>query len=230
MTKETLTIDNITLTLERKNIKNMYLRVLPPNGNVKVSAPLFISDEEIVNFIRLKKDWILKKQRYIKENNIKAPLKYDNGEKHYLWGKEYTLQLIKNDTVKQVLIDEEKSILYLPIAKRSTIEKRKKTLDEFYRNQMKIAIPPVLDKCTKIVGKTPSEVKIRNMKNWGNCRYQDKRITLNLNLAKKDIECLEYVMIHELCHLIEFNHSKKFKNLMDKYCPNWKEIKKRLNE
>lgn len=230
MTKETLTIDNITLTLERKNIKNMYLRVLPPNGNVKVSAPLFISDEEIVNFIRLKKDWILKKQRYILENNIKAPLKYDNGEKHYLWGKEYTLQLIKNDTVKQVLIDEEKSILYLPIAKRSTIEKRKKTLDEFYRNQMKIAIPPVLDKCTKIVGKTPSEVKIRNMKNWGNCRYQDKRITLNLNLAKKDIECLEYVMIHELCHLIEFNHSKKFKNLMDKYCPNWKEIKKRLNE
>ena len=230
MTKETLTIDNITLTLERKNIKNMYLRVLPPNGNVKVSTPLFISDEEIVNFIRLKKDWILKKQRYIMENNIKAPLKYDNGEKHYLWGKEYTLQLIKNDTVKQVLIDEEKSILYLPIAKRSTIEKRKKTLDEFYRNQMKIVIPQVLDKCTKIVGKTPSEVKIRNMKNWGNCRYQDKRITLNLNLAKKDIECLEYVMIHELCHLIEFNHSKKFKNLMDKYCPNWKEIKKRLNE
>ena len=230
MTKETLTIENITLTLERKNIKNMYLRVLPPNGNVKVSTPLFISDEEIVNFIRLKKDWILKKQRYIRENNIKAPLKYDNGEKHYLWGKEYTLQLIKNDTVKQVLIDEEKSILYLPIAKRSTIEKRKKTLDEFYRNQMKIVIPQVLDKCTKIVGKTPSEVKIRNMKNWGNCRYQDKRITLNLNLAKKDIECLEYVMIHELCHLIEFNHSKKFKNLMDKYCPNWKEIKKRLNE
>lgn len=230
MTKETLTIENITLTLERKNIKNMYLRVLPPNGNVKVSAPSFISDEEIVNFIRLKKDWILKKQRYIKENNIKAPLKYDNGEKHYLWGKEYTLQLIKNDNVKHVLLDKEKSIIYLPIAKKSTIEKRKKTLDEFYRNQMKIAIPPVLDKCTKIVGKTPSEVKIRNMKNWGNCRYHDKRITLNLNLAKKDIECLEYVMIHELCHLIEFNHSKKFKNLMDKYCPNWKEIKKRLNE
>ena len=230
MTKETLTIENITLTLERKNIKNMYLRVLPPNGNVKVSAPSFISDEEIVNFIRLKKDWILKKQRYIKENNIKAPLKYDNGEKHYLWGKEYTLQLIKNDNVKHVLLDKEKSIIYLPIAKKSTIEKRKKTLDEFYRNQMKIAIPPVLDKCTKIVGKTPSEVKIRNMKNWGNCRYHDKRITLNLNLAKKDIECLEYVMIHELCHLIEFNHSKKFKMLMDKYCPNWKEIKKRLNE
>ena len=81
-----------------------------------------------------------------------------------------------------------------------------------------------------MVGKTPSEVKVRNMKNWGNCRYQDKRITLNLKLAKKDPICLEYVMIHELCHLIEFNHGKNFKKLMDKFCPNWKKIKKILNE
>ncbi len=230
MTKETLTIENITFTLERKNIKRMYLRVLPPDGEVKVSAPKILSDNEIISFVKSKKDWILNKQKYIKENNIKAPLKYDNGETHYLWGREYTLQLIKNDNIKNVIVDEDKSILYLPIPKRSTIEKRKNILDEFYRAQMQIAIPPVLEKCTKIVGKTPSEVKIRKMKNWGNCRYQDKRITLNLNLAKKDPICLEYVTIHELCHLIEFNHGKKFKKLMDEYCPNWKKIKKILNE
>ena len=88
-------------------------------------------------------------------------------------------------------------------------------MNEFYRAEMKKAIPPVLDKCSQIVGKKPSEVKIRNMKNWGNCRYHDKRITLNLKLAKKDPICLEYVMIHELCHLIEFNHGKKFKKLME---------------
>lgn len=230
MTKEILKLDNITITLERKNIKNMYLRILPPYGEVKVSAPLSLSDDDIINFIKSKRDWILKKQQYIKENDIRPPLKYVNGEKHYLWGEEYTLQLIKNDTIKHVIIDKEKSIMYLPIPKRSTIEKRKKILDEFYRTEMKNTFPQVLDKCTKIVGKTPSEVKIRNMKNWGNCRYQDKRITLNLNLAKKDPECLEYVMIHELCHLIEFNHGKNFKKLMDKYCPKWEEIKKRLNE
>ena len=230
MTKETLTIENITLTLERKNIKHMYLRILPPDGEVKVTAPLFVSDDGIADFVKSRRDWISKKQKYIQENDIKPPLKYDNGERHYLWGKEYTMQLIKNDTIKHVVIDEDKSILYLPIPKRSTIEKRKKILDEFYRSEMKRAVPPVLDKCTKIVGKTPSEVKIRNMKNWGNCRYQDKRITLNLNLAKKDPICLEYVMIHELCHLIEFNHGKNFKKLMDRFCPNWKEIKKRLNE
>ena len=172
----------------------------------------------------------MKKQKYIRENDIKTPLKYANGEKHYLWGTEYTLQLIKNDNIKHVLVDETKLIIYLPIPKRATIEKRKRIMDEFYRSEMKKAIPPVLEKCTKIVGKTPSEIKVRNMKNWGNCRYQDKRITLNLNLAKKDPICLEYVMIHELCHLIEFNHSKKFKKLMDEFCPKWKEIKKRLNE
>ncbi|WP_298522401.1 M48 family metallopeptidase [uncultured Methanobrevibacter sp.] len=229
MTKETVTIDGITLTLYRKNIKNMYLRILPPDGEVKVSAPLFMSDREISDFVKSRKEWILKNQRKIHENDINAPLKYRNGETHYLWGKEYTLQLISNEKIKHVVIDEEKSVMYLPIPKRSTIEKRKKILNEFYRAQMKMAIPQVLEKCTKIVGKAPSEVKVRSMKNWGNCN-QNKRITLNLNLAKKDPICLEYVMIHELCHLIEFNHGKKFKNLMDRFCPNWKKIKKVLNE
>ncbi len=228
MIKETITVEGMAIILERKNIKNMYLRVLPPNGEVKVSAPLFVSDEDISNFIKSRKDWILKKQKFILENDIKPSLKYDNGETHYLWGKPYNLQLIKNDTVKHVLIDYDKSMMYLPVPKRSTIKKREKILAEFYRNELEKAIPEVLDKCTRIVGKTPKSVNVRKMKNWGNCK-QDGRITLNLNLAKKDPICLEYVMIHELSHLIEFNHSKKFKKLMDEFCPNWKEIKKVLN-
>lgn len=221
-------VENIAVTVEKKNIKHMYIRILPPNGDVKVSAPLFVKDEDITEFIKLKRDWILDKQKYILENNVKAPLKYANGEKHPIWGKEYTLQLIANN-IKQVLVDEDKSILYLPVPKRSTIEKRKGILDEFYRRELKLAIPEVLEKCTKIVGRTPKSVTVRKMKNWGNCK-QDRRITLNLNLAKKDKECLEYVMIHELCHLIEFNHGKNFKKLMDEFCPDWKKIKKRLNE
>ena len=167
MSKETVLIEGITLTLYRKNIKNMYLRILPPDGEVKISAPLYLSDEEITNFVKSKKEWILKKQDLILKNGIKAPLKYVNSEKHFLWGNEYTLQLISNENIKQVLVDKEKSILYLPVPKRSTIEKRRKILAEFYRLELKKAIPPVLEKCVKIVGKKPSEVKIRNMKNWG---------------------------------------------------------------
>ncbi len=220
-------IENITVTVEKKNIKNMYIRIQPPDGNVKVSAPLFVSDAEIIAFVKSKREWILKKQKYILENDIKAPQKYVNGEKHHLWGKEYVLQLISNHNVKHVLVNE--NTIYLPVPQRSTIEKRKKILDEFYREELKRAIPEVLDKCSKIVGRTPKSINVRKMKNWGNCK-QDGRITLNLNLAKKDKECLEYVMIHELCHLIEFNHGKNFKKLMDKFCPDWKIIKKRLNE
>ena len=226
--KEKILIEDLTITLYRKNIKNMYLRVVPPNGEIKVSAPLFVSDNDIIDFIKSRKEWILQKQKYILDNEIKAPLKYTNGETHYLWGEKYTLQLIKNDTVKHVLVDKEKSILYLPVPKRSTIEKRKNILDEFYRQKLKNEIPQVLDKCTRIVGRSPKSINVRKMKNWGNCK-QDGRITLNLNLAKKDPICLEYVMIHELCHLIEFNHGKNFKKLMDKYCPNCKKIKKILN-
>ena len=222
-------IEDITVTVEKKNIKHMYIRIIPPEGDVKVSAPLHCSDEDIIKFVESKKEWILKKQKYILENDIKAPLKYDNGEKHRLWGQEYRLQLISNANVKHVVLDRQKSVMYLPVPKRSTIDKRKNVLDEFYRHELKATIPEVLDKCTRIVGRTPKSVTVRKMKNWGNCK-QDGRITLNLNLAKKDNECLEYVMIHELCHLIEFNHGKNFKKLMDKFCPNWKEIKKRLNE
>jgi hypothetical protein len=220
-------IENIAITVERKNIKNMYIRILPPDGDIKVSAPLSVSDEDIARFVKSKKEWILKKQKYILENGIKAPLKYVNGEKHCLWGREYALQLISNHNIKHVLMDE--NTIYLPVPKRSTIEKRKNILDEFYRQELKKAIPQALDKCTRIVGRNPKSVNVRKMKNWGNCK-QDGRITLNLNLAKKDKECLEYVMIHELCHLIEFNHGKNFKKLMGKFCPDWKEIKKRLNE
>ena len=229
MTKEQMKIEDITIILERKNIKNMYLRVLPPNGEVKVSAPLFISDNDIIDFIKSRREWILKKQQLILDKNIKAPDKYQNGETHYLWGKPYTLQLMKNTSVKQVLIDDAKSTMYLPVPPRSTIKKREKILMDFYRNELKKEIPLVLDKCTKIVGKRPAEVSVRKMKNWGNCK-KDGRITLNLKRATKDPLCLKYVMIHELCHLIEFNHGKKFKKLMDEFCPDWKEIKKRLNE
>ena len=228
--KEKIKIEDIDIILERKNIKNMYLRVLPPNGQVKVSAPSFVSDEDIINFIKLRKDWILNKQKLILENKIHAPLKYVTGEMHPLWGKKYQLKLVSKNDLKKTLVDGKNQIIYLPVPSRSKKETREKMLNELYRSEVKRAIPEVLEKCVKIVGRRPSEVKVRNMKNWGNCRLQDKRITLNLKLAKRDPECLEYVMIHELCHLIEFNHGKKFKKLMDKFCPNWKEIKKRLNE
>ena len=219
-------INGINVTVNRKNIKNMYLRVIPPEGDVKISAPNFVSDDKIIEFINAKMDWILAKQSQIANTKYAPSLKYVNGEKHLLWGEEYTLQLISNN-IKTAFVKE--NTLYLPVSKRSKMKNRQKTLEDFYRLELQKEIENIYDKCIKTVGKTPSEVKTRKMKNWGNCK-KNGVITLNLNLAKKPKICLEYVFIHELCHLIEFNHSKKFKMLMDKNCPNWQEIKKILND
>lgn len=219
-------INGINVIVQRKKIKNMYLRVVPPEGTVKISAPYFVDDDKIIEFVNAKMDWILAKQKQIANMEYVPELKYVNGEKHYLWAEEYTLQLIANN-IKTAFVKE--NTLYLPVSKRSKMKNRQKTLEDFYRLELQKEISNIYDKCTAKVGRKPSEIKIRKMKNWGNCK-QNGVITLNLNLAKKPKICLEYVLIHELCHLIEFNHSKKFKMLMDKNCPNWKEIKKILNE
>ena len=217
-----ITVEGITVHIERKNIKNMYLKVKAPKGDVFISAPSFMQDEEIINFVLLKKDWILKKQENILNCQIRAPLKYIDGEKHYLWGEEYEISL-END----VKIDYENKIIYLP--KNTTPSQREQILVEIYRYELKNYLPVILEDCISLVKKRPKSITVRKMKNWGNCK-KDGRITLNLYLAKKDKICVKYVLIHELCHLIEFNHSKNFKMLMDKFCPNWRQIKKRLNE
>lgn len=219
-------IHGINVTVQRKKIKNMYLRVIPPEGNVRISAPYFVTDEQIIDFVNKKRDWIIEKQIQISNTEYVPELKYVNGEEHYLWGRKYTLQLIANN-IKTAFIKGD--TLYLPVSKRSKMKNRQKTLEDFYRQELKKEISNIYDRCTNQVGKEPADIKIRKMKNWGNCK-KNRVITLNLNLAKKPKICVEYVFIHELCHLIEFNHSKNFKMLMDKNCPNWRQIKKILNE
>lgn len=226
---EKLKINDILIIIERKNIKHMYLRVLPPNGDVKISAPLTISNKDINNFAQSKMDWIQKNQEQVKNQTKKRDLKYITGEKHYLWGKPYILQLIiKNKDFKNVFLHE--GTIYLPIKQKSTFEQREKLMNNWYRNQLKLAIPDVMNKCVAIVGKKPNEWRIKNMKTrWGTCNITKKRIWLNLQLVKKSPQCLEYVITHELVHLYVSNHGKEFKEYMNKFYPNWSEVKKLVN-
>ena len=183
-------INGIEIIIKRKNIKNMYLRVVPPEGHVKISAPFFVSDEQIIDFINSRMDWILDKRSKIASGNYIPKLKYVNGEKHFLWGEEYDLQLIANNVKNAFLKDD---TIYLPVSKRSKMKNRQKTLEDFYRKELSREIDKIYEKCTDIVGERPSEVKIRKMKNWGNCK-QNRVITLNLNLAKKPKICLGSIM------------------------------------
>lgn len=222
-----INVSGIDITIEKKKIKNMYLRILPPDGQVKVTAPRNISDEEIEKFIFQKIQWIDKKRKHFVENPDIKEKKYDDGEMHYLWGETHELAVMFSEGENEVWVQEGK--IFLKVKKDSTVEFRKKLLERWYRDVLALKIKLLLPKCIEIVGKAPAEWHIKDMKTrWGTCNIQKKRIWLNLQLVKQPEECLEYVIIHELVHLYEKSHNEVFKAYMDRFCPDWRSIKKKL--
>lgn len=152
-----------------------------------------------------------------------------SGQVYYLWGKPYTLKVIHLGECHDVYIQGDD--LILNTKKDSNFVEREKQLDRWYRNQLKRVLPEVLHRCEKIVGKTARECRIKKMKTrWGTCNIIERRIWINLQLAKKTPDCLDYVMIHELTHLYERGHGPRFKAYMDEFYPNWRSVKKHLNE
>ena len=170
-----------------------------------------------------KLDWIDKQVKKFENRKSLIDLEYKQDEIHYVWGKPYSLE-IKYENKKGVEILDDK--LILAIHKDSTIIQREKLLIEWYRKQLKERLPDLVEKWEYIIGVSIESVRVRNMTTrWGTCNTRDKRICFNLQLAKKPLRCLEYVVVHELVHLLEPSHNVVFKNHMDKYLPNWREIK-----
>ena len=228
---------SIPFTITRKRIKNLYLRV-HPDGTVSVSAPKRLSDKAIRDFVNSKSDWIeaqLKKIEERKQKQTADPAfvpepSYITGEIHYLWGQPYTL-LVEETTGRSRVETAPHATLRLYTPQNSTQAQRKSLLEEFYRQQLKLAVPELMEHYAGVVGKSPKEWRIRNMKTrWGSCNTKEGRIWLSLHLAKKHPDCLSYVIAHELTHLHVPNHSKAFWARMDVYYPRWREVRKLLNE
>lgn len=229
------------LTITRKKIKNMYLRV-QPDGTVSVSAPKRLSDKAIREFVNSKTDWIeaqLKKleegKRAGQQTGVKpsAESNFLTGELHYYRG--CPCKLLVEETAGrsgvEFIENPDFGLLHMHAPVNSTVEQRKHLLDEFYREKLKFIIPELLEKYSRVVGKAPKEWRIRSMKTrWGTCNTKEGRIWLSLQLAKKHPDCLEYVIVHELTHLHVPNHSKAFWARMDAYYPRWREVRKLLNE
>lgn len=223
------TINGIEVEITKKsNIKNIYLRVLANTDTLKVSAPIFCSEENILSFIMQKLPQIYKAKEKLKNNNSIENYKYLSNEKHYLWGKAYILDIIYVDKNYQAEKTNDKIILKIP--HNSNLNVRKAFLQEFYRQELKDLLPKIIKKCEKITNLSANEYRIKNMQTkWGTCNIHEKRIWLNLQLAKKPIECLEYVLIHELVHLLEKNHTKRFFDILESFCPSWQELRRVLN-
>lgn len=246
---------NIPFTITRKRIKNLYLRV-HPDGTVSVSAPKRMSDKAIHDFVNSKSDWIEvqlqkleeRKQQQATDQAFTSESSYATGEIHYLWGKPYTLLVEETigrsrvEVVETSCLGEENvkegtpgtephATLRLYTPPTTTPDQRKHLLEEFYRQQLKMAVPDLMEHYAGIVGKSPKEWRIRNMKTrWGTCNTKEGRIWLSLHLAKKHPDCLSYVIAHELTHLHVPNHSKAFWARMNVYYPCWREVRKLLNE
>ena len=222
-----LIIEGIEIEVTKKKIKNMHLSVLPPNGKVRISAPFYIDDEKIKNFAISKIEWIKKHINKFENRPIKMEPNYISGESHYVWGRRYRME-IRHNNRNNVEIKGNK--LILTVREFSTTQQREKIMTEWYRKQLKEKLPELVEKWEEIIGVKAETVRVKNMlTRWGTCNTKDKRIWINLQLAKKPIECLEYVVVHELVHLLEKSHNSVFVEYMDKYLPDWRVKKDLLN-
>ena len=223
----TQNISGIQVEICKKNVKNMLLYVKPPDGKVTISAPFSTSRESIEYFVHTKKKWI-KKQIEKFENQVRQKeQKYISGEILYLWGKKYTLQV--NYSAKKSIVISGKNII-LTIKKENTTAQKEKYVREWYRELLKEEITKRLPGWEKKTGLIAESWQVKYMTSrWGSCKPKKRNICLSILLTKKKPEYLDYVILHELLHFLERGHNDRFYSLLEKYMPDWKEIRKELN-
>lgn len=236
--RTTLHLGDLTIAIQHKPIKNLHLSVNPPAGHIRISAPLNTTPDTIRLFAIAKLPWITQQQRKLQAQARQAPRQYIPRESHYLWGQRYLLEICetpacktlacKNTAKPRVEITPRKLRLHLP--PNSTQLQRQALLERTYRQQLKQAIPPLIAKWERLMGVNITGFTIRKMKTkWGSCSPNLRTIRLNLALAQKPREYLEYVLIHEMTHLLEPTHNKRFISLLDQFMPQWRCYRDELN-
>jgi predicted metal-dependent hydrolase len=225
-----ITVSGIDIDVFKKDIKNMHLAVYPPTGRVRISSPDDMKTESIRLFAVSKLGWIKKHIKNFQAQDRQPDREYIQGESHYFQGQRYLMNIIEEEAPPKVNI-RNKKYMDLYVRPGSDQEKRKEVVKEWYRGELKKQIPPLIEKWESKMGTTVKDWRVRQMKTkWGSCNTEDQRILLNLELAKKSKNCLEYIIVHEMVHLHERLHTDRFKALLDKYMPSWQQHREELNE
>ena len=223
-----LRIGDITVDVVQKDIKNVYLSVHPPTGRVRISAPKRMKMETIRVFAVSKQDWIKRQQKKIRDQERETPREFVENESHYVWGKRYLLTISERE--KPPSIELKHSRMHLRVRPGADAEKRQALVEAWYREQINTAVPKLLSRWEPKLGVKVERVYVRRMKTkWGSCNYKARTIRFNTELAKKPPECLEYVVVHELVHMLEPSHNGRFVALMDRFMPRWKFYREELN-
>jgi hypothetical protein len=222
-------LGDVTIDVVFKDIKNVHLSVYPPNGRVRISAPLRMDIDTIRVFAISRLGWIKQQQKKFQEQERETPREYLNLESHYVWGKRYLLKVIESEETPTVELKHKKMVLSV---RPGTDDKKKQAIiDAWYREQLKNALPPLIAKWEPLLGVKVERFFVRRMKTkWGSCNYKARNIRLNTELVKKPQECLEYVIIHEMAHLLEPTHNSRFIMLMDRFMPKWQFYRDKLNQ
>lgn len=226
---EQIKFEDIVIDVEQKDIKNIHLSVYPPSGAVRIAAPLKLDMDTIRVYALSKLSWIKKQQEKFRSQVREAPREYLNRESHFFKGKRYLLKVVETEAPPRIELKHKTMVLH--VRPDTSLEKRQIIIDEWYRSQLKILIPPLIDKWENTLNVKVNEFGIKRMKTkWGTCNTEAGRIWINLELAKKPLECLEYIVVHEMVHLLERNHNSIFITYMDKFLPKWKFYRDELNQ
>lgn len=222
-------LGDIAVDVVFKDIKNVHLGVYPPAGRVRISAPKRMSLDNIRVFAISKLAWIKQQQNKLREQVRETPREYLDRESHYVWGKRYLLKVVEADGTPEVELKH--SRMLLRVRPGTNEEKMQDIVDQWYREQIKAVAPPLIAKWEALMGVTVDRVFVQKMKTkWGSCNPGKRHIRLNTDLAKKPRECLEYIVVHEMAHLLEPTHNTRFIALMERFMPSWPGRRDQLNQ
>ncbi|HEX3628471.1 MAG TPA: SprT family zinc-dependent metalloprotease [Verrucomicrobiae bacterium] len=221
-------LGEIVVDVVRKNIKNVHLSVHPPTGRVRIAAPEHMSLDVVRVFAISKLGWIRRQQHKLLEQERETPREYLNRESHFLWGRRYLLAIHEKN--QRPSVELEHSRIILKVRSGADREKKESLLEEWYRMQVKDAVPPLIVKWERLIGVKVRGFFVQHMKTkWGSCNHHAGTIRLNTDLAKKPRECLEYIVVHEMVHLLEPTHNARFMALMERFMPKWQAHRDALN-
>ena len=224
----TLTLGDVTVDVLQKDIKHLHLTVHPPDGRVRIAAPLRMKIDTIRVYAISKLAWIRQQQRKLREQEREAPREYIDRESHYVWGRRCLLKVLEVDAAPAV--EQRHTRLTLRVRSGALREQRQAVVALWYRDQIKASLPALLSTWEPRLGVKAGQTFVQKMRTkWGSCNPAARNIRLNTDLAKKPPECLEYVLVHELVHLLEPTHNPRFVALMDRHLPDWAHRRQVLN-
>ncbi|WP_104202611.1 M48 family metallopeptidase [Billgrantia saliphila] len=222
-------VSGIPVEIHRKAIKNLHVGVYPPDGRVRVAAPERLDDDAVRLALVSRLSWIRRQQQAFNDQPRESQREMVSGESHYFRGRRYRLDVIEAPGRAEVH-QTRNGWLELQVSPGTGIEGRRCVLERWYRQQMRQLLPELLATWEPVVGERVAECRIKRMKTrWGSCNIEARRIWLNLELIKKPPRCLEYILVHEMVHLLERHHTERFRSLIDRLLPDWRVRRDELN-